>query len=72
VNFIKRLKLYAMFCLDLQVHVKGYVHITIDNSLSVRKGGGCRICYKGLQSLELYLWRPRMRGWELGDEDNGQ
>ena len=29
-----------MFCLDLQVHVKGYVHITIDNSLSVRKGGG--------------------------------
>lgn len=40
MNFIKRSKLYAMFCLDLQVHVKGYVHITIDNSLSVRKGGG--------------------------------
>jgi hypothetical protein len=34
-----------MFCLDLQVHVKGYVHITIDNSLSVRKGGG------GMQNL---------------------
>jgi len=48
VNFIKRSKLYAMFCLDLQVHVKGYVHITIDNSLSVRKGGGMQNLLQGV------------------------
>jgi len=37
-----------MFCLDLQVHVKGYVHITIDNSLSVRKGGGMQNLLQGV------------------------